>query len=238
MSEALPTARIRIGPAHREGYLRVIASSGAHSVACKSVGVSRNSMRAHIEAHPDFAEQVEDARQQFADSLLAEAKRRAVDGLAGELVLYEGEPVADPERPGEFLRKPHRHSDRLLALMLEKVGPEAFRAPDRVVHEHRHSGTVTHTIAPEVLAAMHPSARIEAQRVVLIQDMRDKPDSEKQSALLALAQEASRLGVEFDTLGTARALRIGKLAEPIDADYVEVPSEDIARQLREIEELL
>lgn len=238
MTQTLPVPRVRITEAHRRGYAEALAASGSHASACQAVGVSRNSMRAHIEAHPDFAEQVEDAKAAFADSLLAEAKRRAVDGLAGELVLYEGEPVADPDRPGEFLRKPSRFSDRLLALMLEKVGPDAFRAPDRVVHEHKHSGEVR-LVAPEILAAMAPAARIEAQRVILLADMRDRPDSEKQSAVLALSQEASRLGVEFDTLGTARALRIGKLAEPIeDAEFVEVPSDDIARQLRELEELV
>jgi hypothetical protein len=237
MTQTSPVPRVRIGPEHRAAYIASLASTGSHSAACQAVGIKRNTMWAHIEAHPDFAEQVADAKAAFADSLLSEAKRRAVEGLAGELVLYEGEPVADPERPGEFLRKPHRYSDRLLALMLEKVGPDSFRAPDRVVHEH--SGTVRHEVAAqpitrEFLSSLPKAAQIEVRKRLINDAFAAKQiDSDKRLSLLAdLAVDADEWGIPIQ-IGELAALPSSQV---VDVDFESV--EDGTPTLDEINELI
>jgi len=233
MTEQQPaTTRKRVNSDARAAYLAVIETTGSHPAACKAIGYSRRTMASHIEAHPDFAEEVEDSKAVYAATLLAEAHRRSVDGLPGELVLHEGAPVRDPENPTEYLRKPRRYSDKLLALMLERVGPEAFRAPSRSIVEHKHAHAHVVVDQSAMLARMSVPARLEYYRASVVQDTLSGALSHGAAVqrIGDLVAEAQRHGVEMDGIEIAREARIGKFAElptpgPVDAEFEEVDEE-------------
>ena len=167
MPQALAAPRVRITTDHRRAYLEALVMTGSHSAACKTIGVSRRSVAAHIEAHDEFAEEVAEAKAAFADKLLATARMLGVEGV--EIPIFHA---------GQVVGSRREISERILLKLLEKIGPDEFRASDKIVHEHTHSGEVRHVIAPAILAAMNPAARIEAQRVMLLEDMRNAPDAE------------------------------------------------------------
>lgn len=228
-----PAIRKKVTAATRAAYLAELARSGSHPAACKAIGYSRRTMASHIESHNDFAEEVEDAKALFASKLLEEATRRAVTGLEGELVLHEGAPVRDPENPSEYLRKPRRYSDKLLALMLSRVGPDSFRAPTKV--EHTHTGIVAHVVAVNqsaMLARMSVSARLEYYSAEIVQSVLTGalPHSAAVRRIAELVGEAQANGIELDGLAIAKEARLGKFAElpapAIDAEFEDVGDEE------------
>jgi hypothetical protein len=237
ITEQQPIARKRVTADARAAYLAVIETTGSHPAACKAIGYSRRTMASHIEAHPDFAEDVADAKAVYAAVLLDEAHRRAVEGLPGEFVMHEGAPVRDPENPSTYLRKPRRYSDKLLALMLERVGPETFRAPTKTIVEH--TGTVRHAHAhlsldQAMLARMPVEARLQFYRASLIHDSLSgalTPGAAVQR-IAELVGEAQSHGIDIDGMEIAREARIGKFAElpapeAIDGETVEVEDDEI-----------
>lgn len=123
----------------RARVLALFAVSGRIDQACESVGVERTSHYRWLKKYPDYATAFEQAREEAADLLEAEAWRRAREGVqepvfnggkrAADFVYDEkGEVVKDPEtgRPKSqpaFVRK---HSDQLLMFLLKGRRPKVY----------------------------------------------------------------------------------------------------------------
>lgn len=107
----LATVR-RITPVLRSAYLKVLAATGNHVMACETAGVNRTSIKRLIANDPEFASAVEEAKAAAAERLEGEAYRRAVIGVE-EPVFFEGRRV-------DTVRK---YSDSLLAKLLEANDP-------------------------------------------------------------------------------------------------------------------
>jgi hypothetical protein len=132
-------------------FLRALARTGNVSQAALCVGIVRRAAYHHRERHPDFSQAWDDALEQFADGLEAEAVRRAVKGVT-RYKFYKGEAVLHPDlcRCGHlfgsheldagcreagcgcerFIGQPYRereYSDTLLALLLKGLRSEKYK---------------------------------------------------------------------------------------------------------------
>jgi hypothetical protein len=114
----------------REAFLTALADTGIVSAAANIAGITR--ARAYqVRKHDSgFASAWEEAEEQAADALEAEAWRRAVDGVAEPLV-SAGKVVHDDDGQPLAIR---RYSDNLLLALLKARRPERFK--DRAVVEH------------------------------------------------------------------------------------------------------
>lgn len=102
----------RMTPVLRSAYLKVLANTGNHVMACETVGLNRSQVKRAIDNDPEFAAAVEEAKAAAAERLEGEAYRRAVIGVE-EPVFFEGRRV-------DTVRK---YSDSLLAKLLEANDP-------------------------------------------------------------------------------------------------------------------
>ena len=109
-------------------FVVALAQQGIISEACKAAEISRNTYRYWMEGNEAFADAVEDAFEEAADSLEKEAARRAVhgydepvtnkDGLIYMRNPMTGELILDDDfQPVPLTIK--RHSDRLLELLMK-----------------------------------------------------------------------------------------------------------------------
>lgn len=214
----------RVTPEVRAAYLSALAQSGSHPTACRAIGFSRRTIASHLESHPEFRESADDAMSEFAATLLAEAKRRAVEGV--DKTVWHG---------GEAVGTERRYSDRLLLALLEKLGPDEFRAPSRSIIEH--TGTVQHAHVSldqnAMLARMSVPARLEYYRAFIVHEVLSGalPHGAAVQRIGDLVAEAQTLGIEIDGMEIAREARIGTFAElpkpeSLYAEFeeIEVPS--------------
>ena len=104
-------------------FLIVLAQTGNPSVACRASTMTRREINLLREEDPDFAMAFQDAMDEAADMLEAEAWRRALEGVA-EPVVKAGKPVFDPTT-GEAITV-RRYSDALLMLLLRGSKPGKF----------------------------------------------------------------------------------------------------------------
>lgn len=219
---AAATTYKRVTPEVRAAYLSALAQTGSHPAACRAIGFARRTIASHLETHADFREAADDAMSQFAATLLAEAKRRAVEGV-DKTVWHGGEPVGTERR----------YSDRLLLALLEKLGPDEFRAPSRSIVEH--TGTVQHSHAhvslhqSAMLARMPVPARLEFYRACIVHEALTGALSHGAAVqrIGDLVAEAQTHGVEIDGIEIAREARIGKFAELPRPDAIEAEFEEI-----------
>jgi len=114
----------------RGAFLRALADSGIVSLAAGIAGITRARAYQVRKADLVFAAAWEEAEEQAADRLEAEAWRRAVVGVpeplvsAGKIVRDDdGEPIAT-----------RRYSDNLMIALVKARRPERFK--DRAVVEH------------------------------------------------------------------------------------------------------
>ena len=114
----------------REAFLRALADCGIVSVAASIAGITRARAYQVRRQDPGFASAWEEAEEQAADALEAEAWRRAVDGVPEPLV-SAGRVVRDDDGQPLAIR---RYSDNLLLALLKARRPEKFK--DRAVVEH------------------------------------------------------------------------------------------------------
>ncbi len=89
-------------------FLRELAIDGNVSRACLAAGTNRPTVYARRQTDPEFLQQWQDAIEEYVDTLEAEAKRRAVDGVT-KGVWHQG------TRCGEE----QQYSDSLLSQMLK-----------------------------------------------------------------------------------------------------------------------
>src|SRR5688500_15168574 len=100
----------------RPMFLKVFAETGNVKEACKAANINRTTAYKHRNEDPEFAEQWQVSFEQAADTLEAEAWRRASEGYE-EDVFYKGERVGAVRR----------YSDNLLMFLLKGMRPEKFR---------------------------------------------------------------------------------------------------------------
>ena len=99
-------------PLRQEKYLAHIRENGLVNKAAASVGVCPETVRAYRKRNPEFKALEQDARDDYTERLIAEANRRAVEGVPND-VFYQGEKVGEVQK----------YSDRLLELLLKRNDP-------------------------------------------------------------------------------------------------------------------
>lgn len=131
------------------GFLAALALTGNWTAAAKAAGVDRTTPHKLREQAPDFEAACERAKDEAADLLELEARRRAHDGwnepvvykgeLSGTWVHRDGRP-AEPHADGaQFIPLTvKKYSDTLLIFLLKGERPDKFK--DR--NETTHTGTV------------------------------------------------------------------------------------------------
>lgn len=103
-------------PKKIEAFLEALDEGAGVSDACRIAGIARRSVYEWRAGDPEFRTAWDKAIERSADSLEAEAVRRARDGV-DEPVFYKGEACG-------VVRK---YSDTLLIFMLKARRPERFR---------------------------------------------------------------------------------------------------------------
>lgn len=138
----------------KAAFLAAFARTGNVSTAAKAAGRNRTYIYEARKADANFAAQWEEAREDAADALELEARRRAVEGFERP-VFYRGEPCG-------AIRE---YSDTLLIVLLKAARPHVYRDnvgvqvggdPGNPV-KHDHVVTVTDRIA-ELAAAFEGAA--------------------------------------------------------------------------------
>lgn len=97
----------------RKKFLKLYGETGVFFKSATAAGTSGNVVKAAMERDENFAEEVELARQKFADTIERAVFDRAVDGV-DEPVYYQGKEVG----------KVRKYSDSLAALVLKRHRPE------------------------------------------------------------------------------------------------------------------
>src|SRR5262249_51821069 len=83
-------------PPGQRGFLASLKETGNVRRACQAAQVSRRAAYYARERHPDFAAAWDEALEEAADRLEAEARRRAVDGLVRFKFDRRGRPIRHP----------------------------------------------------------------------------------------------------------------------------------------------
>lgn len=96
-------------------FIEILGQTANVSQAARAAGFARTRVYALRRARPDFAAEWDEAVETACDRLLAEARRRAVDGVA-RAVYYQGRVVGEVRR----------YSDRLLMFLLRMMRPEVY----------------------------------------------------------------------------------------------------------------
>lgn len=100
----------------QDQFLAAFSTRATISAAAKAIAVGRRTHYLWLETDKAYAARFKDAEEDVTESLEAEARRRAVDGLE-EPVHYQGERV-------DTIR---RYSDTLLIFLLKARRPEVYR---------------------------------------------------------------------------------------------------------------
>jgi len=121
--EADPSKRLT---PNQRAFLEAFACGGSIRLAAEAAKVSRRNHCRWLKCCPKYAEAFEDARERAIETMEAEARRRAVEGVQ-EAVYYEGKVC------GHRLR----YSDNLLMFLLKAARPEKYVERSLVEMEHR-----------------------------------------------------------------------------------------------------
>jgi len=107
-------------------FLEAFRTCGTVSHACEAAGISRDSHYKWLAKDPQYAADFADAQKDAIESLEAEARRRAVQGVR-RLKFHSktGEPYIDPETGEPYYE--HVYSDTLLIFLLKGAAPEKYR---------------------------------------------------------------------------------------------------------------
>ncbi len=107
----------------RQCFLSMLSKTGNASKACQTSGLTRRQVMTLRERDAAFDRAYDDAMNDAADLLEAEAWRRALEGTTQQ-VFKAGQPVMDPAGEPVVVR---RYSDPLLMLLLRGCRPEKFQ---------------------------------------------------------------------------------------------------------------
>ena len=102
-------------PGRQDALIATLAATGNVSAACQACGIGRRTYY-HWMEDPAFVERVTDAKDEAADALEAEARRRAHEGT--EKPVYQG---------GRRVGTIREYSDTLLIFLLKGCRPEKYR---------------------------------------------------------------------------------------------------------------
>jgi hypothetical protein len=122
--------KLKLTRERQQRFLKALAEAGIVTVAVEFAGTSRTRVYELHKRDTAFAEAWEEAEEQAADALEAEAWRRAVAGVPEPLV-SAGRVMRDDDGQPLAIR---RYSDTLLLALLKARRPERFK--DRAVVEH------------------------------------------------------------------------------------------------------
>lgn len=118
-------------PVWQGAFLAALGDSGNVRGACERAKVGRSTVYDRRKTDDDFRAAWDDALQNAADVLEAEAMRRAVFGVQ-EPVFYKGKVVGHVQR----------YSDVLLIFLLKGIRPEKYRDFYKVEHTGRDGGPI------------------------------------------------------------------------------------------------
>lgn len=102
--------------ARQQAFLVALAESGVQTIACRAADISYSMPGYWARNDPAFAAKMEQAREMAADSLEAEAIRRAREGTLRPI--YQN---------GQLVGEERVYSDTLMQLMLKGARPRKFR---------------------------------------------------------------------------------------------------------------
>ncbi len=114
----------------KAAVLAAYPHTGTVKQACETANVARGSHYEWLKTDPEYAAAFEDAREQFTESLEAEAVRRAREG-------YE-EPVF---HNGKIIGHRRRFSDLLMIFLLKANNPDRYRETIRQEHNRLNDQT-------------------------------------------------------------------------------------------------
>jgi hypothetical protein len=100
----------------KKEYIRLFREEYSITKTCRRMNISRRRYYHWIEDDPEFAREVDMAREEIIETLEAEAVRRAYTGIEREIYYRDG--VIGRER---------EYSDALLILLLKGLRPEKYR---------------------------------------------------------------------------------------------------------------
>lgn len=97
--------RVEVAPEQwYPAFLSVLQQTGNVALACAKIQVGRSTVYRHRRGNAEFRQGWEEALEDSADALEAEARRRAVVGVERrKLILYKGEPVIDWSITGRWV---------------------------------------------------------------------------------------------------------------------------------------
>lgn len=144
------TEATRAMKVRQAAFLAAYAIHGNLTAAAVAADVNRKTVYCWMDEDGDFAEDFADAKEAFADQLVHEARRRAVEGVkdyvvsAGRLIY-----VDDTDNPGTPIPLVRQiYSDTLLLAMLKAHRPDEYKERSSVEHSGKGGGPVK--VAPEV----------------------------------------------------------------------------------------
>ena len=117
-------------------FLEALAETGNVLLSCDMHNLDRRALYRLRKADEDFRRAWDEALEQAADHLEAEARRRALDGLLQKKFTKDGDPIIDPETGEQYVERVY--SDTLLIFLLKGARPEKYR--DRQQLEHTGPG--------------------------------------------------------------------------------------------------
>lgn len=136
------------GPVWERAFLAAFRDTGNVRLSCDAARVDRATAYARRQTHPGFAAAWDAAREDAADRLEEEARRRAYDGV--------DEPVFGSLGAGSGsgeVGTVRKYSDTLLIFLLKGARPEKYREH----HRHEHVGSVRLELTEEIVdAPAHP----------------------------------------------------------------------------------
>ena len=116
-------------------FLETLSRTGNPSAACQASHLTRRFINRMRENDPVFARDYNEAMEEAADLLEAEAWRRALEGVP-QLLVKAGQPVLNADGTAITVR---RYSDPLLVMLLRGCKPDKFQ---------RRIGAATATLDP------------------------------------------------------------------------------------------
>lgn len=117
--------RAKPTPKRLAKFLEHLAESGNVVMSAELLNLDRRGLYHLRSENPEFAAAWDEAREQAADHLEAEARRRAIEGLVQKKFDKDGDPIIDPETGEQYFER--AYSDTLLIFLLKGARPDVYR---------------------------------------------------------------------------------------------------------------
>lgn len=122
----MPRIPAHVKNAQQLAFLASYKENGNVRLACEAAEIGRRTHYDWVTEDEVYAKAFAEAKEEAADALEEEARRRAVDGVEEPTGWYQGE-------PGGYVR---RYSDTLLIFLLKGTRPQKYRErPDATVYD-------------------------------------------------------------------------------------------------------